>query len=184
MFVVVRSTIGVAIALGFAGCSGGPDPSPVLSAPLAPTAAVVPSAPAPIVTALSVNTGSTGGGTPIKIRGTELHRGASVTFGTATVASDSYDPRDAPGTSLLINTPAHTAGVVDVIVTNPNRQTFRLSQGYEYRPQQSFDFNGEWDGVTTDGSDTLVQFIIKNSMLITTSCQGQANRPSRSQPRS
>lgn len=37
--------------------------------------------------------------------------------------------------------------------------------------QESFDFNGNWDGVTTDGSDTLVQFTIKNNVLVTASCR-------------
>jgi hypothetical protein len=45
------------------------------------------------------------------------------------------------------------------------------SQSYEYVPQQSCDFNGEWDGVTTEGSGTSVQFTIRNNMLVSASCQ-------------
>jgi len=167
MFAVTRSSsIPVVVALILAGCSGNRDASPV-----APTAAVAPSGPTLTVTALSVSVGSTAGGTPMKITGTGLERGASVTFGSATVTSRSYDPRDVPGTSLVIDTPAHAAGLVDMIITNPNRQTFRFNQGYEYVPQESFDFNGEWDGVTTNGTDTLVQFTISNNMLVTASCR-------------
>ena len=40
-------------------------------------------------------------------------------------------------------------------------------------PQEAFDLNGDWDGVTTDGSDTFVQFTIKNNVLVTASCEGQ-----------
>ena len=167
-FSIVMWTVGIGTALsvatGSASCSGD-------SSPVAPTAAAVPSGPTPTVTALSINMGSTGGGTPVRITGTDLQRGASVTFGSTTVTSTGYDPRDEPGTSILIDTPAHAAGLVDVVVTNLNRQTFRLSQGYEYVPQDSFDFNGDWDGVTTDGSDTLVQFTIRNNMLVTASCR-------------
>lgn len=169
-------TVGVSAALCIASsvsaCGG--DPSPV-----APTDSVFPQVPTPSVTALSVTAlsvtvGSTAGGTPMKITGTGLGRGASVTFGSVTVTSMSYDPRDASGTSLLIDTPAHTAGMVDVTVTNPNRgQTFRLSRGYEYVPQESFDFNGDWDGVTTNGTDSLVQFTIRNNKLVTASCRNE-----------
>jgi IPT/TIG domain len=164
-------TVGVSAALCIASsvsaCGG--DPSPV-----APTASVFPQVPTPSVTALSVTVGSTAGGTPMKITGTGLDRGASVTFGSVTVTSMSYDPRDASGTSLLIDTPAHAAGMVDVTVTNPNRgQTFRLSRGYEYVPQESFDFNGDWDGVTTNGTDSLVQFTIRNNRLVTASCRNE-----------
>lgn len=126
---------------------------------------------APNVTALSVSVGSTGGGTTVKLTGTELHSGASVTFGTVTVVSNSYDPRDEPGTSLLITTRAHAAGVVDLIVTNPNQVSSRITGGYEYASQQSFDFNGEWDGVTNDGSDVLLQFTIRSN-VVRASCQG------------
>lgn len=120
---------------------------------------------------MSVNIGSTGGGTPIRITGTNLQRGASVSFGQATVTSNSWDPRDPPGTSLLITTPAHVAGQVEVIVTNPDRSSLRLSQRYEYAPQQSFDFNGKWDGVSVDGGHALIQFTIANNVLVTASCQ-------------
>ncbi len=165
----MRLSIGFAVALGLVGCSGAP------SAPSALPTAAPPPGPIPTVTALSVNIGSTDGGTPIRITGTNLQRGASVTFGQTTVTSNSWDPRDAPGTSLLITTPAHAAGQVDVIVTNPDRSSVRLGQRYEYAPQQSFDFNGNWDGVSHDGQHTMIQFTIANNVLVTASCQGLGN---------
>jgi hypothetical protein len=172
MFSIMTWTVGIGAALSVAaslvGCNGD-------SSPVAPTFAR--SRENPRVIALSVNVGSTRGGTPIKITGTELHQRAKVTFGTATpTSSTGWDPREVTGTSLLISTPAHAAGVVDVIVTNPNGETFRLNQGYEYVPQQSFDFNGDWDGVTTDGSDALVQFTISNNVLVTASCRYDATK--------
>lgn len=168
----MRSGIGFAVALGFAGCSGGP-----MTSSLGPSAPSVVSVvlPIPTITAISVNVGSTEGGTPIRITGTNLQRGASVTFGEVKVTSNSWDPRDAPGTSLLITTPAHAAGQVDVIVTNPDRSSVRVSQGYEYAPQQAFDFNGRWDGVSIDGQHTMIQFTIANNVLVTASCQGLGN---------
>jgi hypothetical protein len=127
------------------------------------------------VTGFSVDVGSTEGGTPIRITGTNLQRGARVTFSQTTVASNSYDPRDALGTSLLITTPAHAAGRVDVTVTNPDGSSLRLGPRYEYAPPHSFDFNGDWDGVSYDGQHTMIQFTIANNVLVTASCQGLGN---------
>jgi IPT/TIG domain len=108
----------------------------------------------------------------IKIIGTDLQCDASVTFGNAKVFSNSCDPRDAPNTSLLITTPAHAAGVVDVIVANPNGQAVRASAGYEFAEPQSFDFNGSWSGVTADGTDPLLEFVVQNNVLVSASCVG------------
>ena len=163
--------IAFVVSLGFVGCAG-PSTSP--SAP-SPRAMLLPPALTPTVTALSVEIGSTNGGTPIRFTGTNLQRGASVTFDRVTVTSNSWDPRDAPGTSLLITTPPHTAGKVDLTVTNSDGSSINLSQRYEYAPPQSFDFNGSWDGVSYDGQHTMIQFTIVNNVLITASCQGLGN---------
>lgn len=163
--------IALVVTLGFVGC-GGPSMAP--SAP-SPRPAAFPSAVIPTVTALSVDIGSSNGGTPIRFTGTNLQRGASVTFDRVTVTSNSWDPRDAPGTSLLITSPPHTAGKVDLAVTNPDGSSANLSQRYEYAPQQSFDFNGSWDGVSYDGQHTMIQFTIVNNVLISASCQGLDN---------
>ena len=177
MFPIVAWTVGMGAALSVAVSlvSCNRDSSPVVPdpSPVAPTVALLQESPR--VIALSINVGSTRGGTPVKITGTGLHQRATVTFGTATpTRSTGWDPREVAGTSLLINTPAHAAGVVDVIVTNPTGEIFRLNQGYEYVPQQSFDFNGDWDGVTTDGSDAWVKFTIRNNVLLTASCRYDA----------
>jgi hypothetical protein len=103
--------------------------------------------------------------------GTTLQRGARVAFGSAIVASDSYDPRAEPGTSLWITTPAHPPGVVDVTVTNPDRGAVTLTAAYEFVDQQAFDLNGNWSGVTVDGSDILVEFSIRNNVLVSAACQ-------------
>jgi hypothetical protein len=62
-----------------------------------------------------------------------------------------------------------------VTIVNPNGQAFLLSQGYEFAPQESFDFNGEWTGGTNDAADMMyLQFTIRNNVLVTASCQGQS----------
>lgn len=72
--------------------------------------------------------------------------------------------------TIYLETPAHVAGTVDVVVTNPDGQVGRLTAGYVYVPPQSFDFNGAWVGQTWDGSDRGVRFTIQNNMLLSVSC--------------
>ena len=96
-----------------------------------------------------------------------------IAFETTTVRTTA-DPRH-PGT-VFVEPPAHPAGLVDVTVVNPDDQSFRLSQGYEYVPQESFDFNGDWSAIvghgSADGTDMAIQFTIRNNMLVTASCTG------------
>jgi hypothetical protein len=148
----LMSCAGIAVALGSTACSGssGPiSPSPSSSSP--PSAVVLPSRPAPSATEVSVSRGSTAGGTKFKIKGSNLTRGSSVTFGNVKVVSTSYDPRDEPGTTLYITSPAHPAGVVDLVITTAN---------------------GNWSGSTIDGSDVVIEFVIRNNTLVSGLCDG------------
>lgn len=169
MFSVIRSSIALVAVLSLAGCDDGTDPSP-MSGPSAPTPAVPSSAPI----ALSVTRGTTSGGTPVNVIGDRVARGATVTFGTTAVRSR-IEPQH-PDLGIFVETPAHPAGLIDVTVVNPDGQTFRLNQGYEYVPQESFDFNGDWVAIvghgSEDGTDMRMQFTIKNNVLVTASCMG------------
>src|SRR5581483_4286369 len=71
---------------------------------------------APTVSIVSPSSGSINGGTTVTINGTKFASGATVSFGGAAatnvvVASD---------TRITATTPAHDAGAVNVVVTNPN----------------------------------------------------------------
>ena len=162
MFSVIRSGVAVVVALSLPGCGSGAD-----SSRSAPTSAAAVSR-SPIITTLSVTRGSTSGGTSVNITGTELHRGATVTFGTAAVRT-AFDPRY-PDTAV-VETPAHPAGLIDVTLVNIDGQTFRLSRGFEYVPPESFELNGNWGGYTADGTDTFLEFTIRNNVLVTASCR-------------
>ncbi len=156
------------ICAGLASCSKSGSPG----APTGPPVASPPAASAPVVTTLSVNTGSTSGGTPLSIVGNGFEDGATATFGTTRVSRRGFDPRVAGGVSgsLLVNTPEHAAGLVDVIVTNPDGQSFRLARGFEFQAPESFDINGAWEGGGSDGSHIRMALTVRNNVLVSATC--------------
>ena len=83
----------------------------------------------PTVTSISPNTGSTVGGTPVTITGTNFATGATVTFG-ATAANNVVV---VSSTSITAITPPGTTGAVTVTVTNPLAQSGSLTNGFTYK---------------------------------------------------
>ncbi len=83
---------------------------------------------APTVSSVTPNSGLIGGGTAVTIAGTNFVSGATVTFG-GTAATNVVV---VGGTQITATTPAHAAGAVDVVVTNPDTQTATLSNGFTY----------------------------------------------------
>ena len=85
-------------------------------------------APAPTVTAIDPVSGQIAGGTAVTISGTNFVNGATVTLGgsaaTEIVVTNS--------TTITAVTPAHAAGAVDVVVTNPDTQYGTLAGGFTY----------------------------------------------------
>lgn len=165
----VRSGTALLLALaGLApGCGANGKPpvtplSPSLSPPVSPSFAP------PVVTGLSESLGSTGGGAEVKIEGTgflALEGGAVVTFGGVRAPRVSV-----VGTTAIFTTaPAHAAGLVDLVVSNPDGQSGRLANAYTYASPDSFDWNGEWEGGAQTGH-VLFRFTIQNSRLTTVSC--------------
>lgn len=123
--------------------------------------------PAPTVATVLPTIGSTGGGTPIAITGTGfdgIGSGSAVVvrFGETTV-----EALHVTSNLILLTTPAHVAGSLDVVVTNPDGQTGRLAGGYTYASPQSFDFNGTWRG---EHDGTPIRFTIENDTLTSVGC--------------
>lgn len=80
----------------------------------ASAAAVISNNPTPTVSSISPSAGTTAGGTSVTISGTNLSTVSSVTFdGSAATISTKTS------TQLVVVTPAHSAGAVDVVITNP-----------------------------------------------------------------
>jgi hypothetical protein len=92
------------------------------------TASSPPPAPAPTITAISPSGGPTTGGTAVTINGTNFATGATVTFDGMSATNINV----VSNTSIEAVTPAHSAGPVDVAVTNADGQTGTLANGYTY----------------------------------------------------
>ncbi len=84
--------------------------------------------PAPTVTAITPNSGTTNGGTAVTITGTGFLAGASVKLGGTSATSVTV----ANGTAITAITPAHVAGAVSVMITNTDALSGSLSNGYTY----------------------------------------------------
>jgi hypothetical protein len=123
-----------------------------------------------VVSEVLPNAGSTGGGTTLKIMGTGLHPGAIVKVDGIVRPAWS----DGGRTFISVTTLAHTAGSVDIVVTNPDGQTQGLA--YTYASADSFDFNGDWVGwVWTDpNSDAgmVIRFTVRNNVLVSVFSDG------------
>lgn len=83
---------------------------------------------APTITDISPNSGSVSGGTAVTITGTEFATGAAVTFG----GDSATDVVVTSATEITCVTPAHTAGAVDVVVTNTDTGTVTKAGGFTY----------------------------------------------------
>jgi IPT/TIG domain-containing protein len=119
------------------------------------------------ITAVSPNTGSTGGSTTVTITGTGFQPGTTVTL-------DGTPPSYVwvrNSTTLQFSTPAHAAGAVDIVLTNPGSQAATLSRGYTYASPLSFDFNGNWEGAAgPELWESAIRFTIQNNVLVNVSC--------------
>ena len=85
-------------------------------------------APPPSVSTISPNTGTTAGGTSTTIGGANFAAGATVSFGG--VAATNVNVINS--TTIAATTPAHSAGTVNVTVTNSDGQTGALINGFTY----------------------------------------------------
>ena len=85
------------------------------------------SSPAPSVSSVSPNNGSTTGGTLVTITGTNFASGATVTFGGVAATNVSV----VNSTTMTATTPAGSAGAVTVTVTF-NGQSGSLANGFTY----------------------------------------------------
>ena len=84
-------------------------------------------APAPSVSNITPNSGPTAGGTSVTINGNNFVSGATVSIGGAATNVVFVN-----STELTATTPAHAAGTVNVVVTNPDAQSGTLTNGFTF----------------------------------------------------
>lgn len=153
----------VLVALvGFSASCANPAPQP---------SGQPPPVPPPLATGLSPSIGTTNRGTVVRVAGSGFQAQATVTLGGIVV-----DPKAVyvflDGTTIQLSPPAHAAGTVDVIVTNPDGKTTTLVSAYVYAPPDSFDLNGSWKGGADPFSDYTrpLNVTIQNNELVSFSC--------------
>jgi hypothetical protein len=84
--------------------------------------------PPPSLSSVSPSVGPLTGGASVVISGTNFLPGAKLTLGGAPATSISTTSG-----SISANTPPHSAGVADVVVTNPDGQSITATGGYSYQ---------------------------------------------------
>ncbi|HYN09707.1 MAG TPA: IPT/TIG domain-containing protein [Vicinamibacterales bacterium] len=120
----------------------------------------------PVISELLPNIGSTGGGTPITIRGTGFKLGLTLRV-DGIVSTDHYLVNS---TTIQLYTSGHAAGTVEVIVTNPDGQAG--SGEFTYASPATFDLNGDWQG-RADGiawAEWPFVMTIRDNMVVSVSC--------------
>jgi hypothetical protein len=91
---------------------------------------------APNVISVSPPSGATDGNTPVTISGNNFLAGATVQIGGVMATKIQV----AGSTTITANTPAHSPGAADVVVTNPDYQKGTLSGGYNFASEQGISF--------------------------------------------
>jgi acid phosphatase len=82
----------------------------------------------PSVSGITPNSGPTTGGTSVTINGSAFVSGATVTIGGASATNVNF----VNSGTITANTPAHAAGTVNVVVTNPDAQSGTLTNGFTF----------------------------------------------------
>ena len=126
--------------------------------------------PPPVISELVPNIGSTSGGTPVSIKGTGVGWAATVTVGgiASPFVVDGWTYDDP---IHLESTPAHTAGTVEVILTDRWGQAARGE--FTYASPATFDFNGDWQGLVEHTSSRftgLLTLTIRDNTVASVSC--------------
>ena len=125
----------------------------------------------PVISELLPNIGSTDGSTPVTIRGTGFQNRLTVTVG----GIKQQNQYSGDSTIAKIFTDSHAAGMVDVIVINPDGG--QASSKFTFASPATFDFNGDWQGEATDfNADVSAPFVltIRDNIVVSVSCGGSS----------
>ncbi len=109
--------------------------------------------PLPTISSLTPNSGTTGGGTLVRIDGSNYYTGTTVTFG-GVPATGEYVTNG--GNRIWCYSPAGAAGAVNVVVTNPDNQTATSTGGYTYTTGVGISSIAPFSGPNTGGTSVTI----------------------------
>ena len=141
-------TAWAALTLLTVSCGGGSAPAgPSPQTPSPPAAA------APSLSGVTPSIGATSGGLGVTISGTDFAAGASVSIG----GSPATNVAVVNATSITATTPAHAAGMADIVVTNPDGQSASLTGAFTYLVDPPYSLTSSLNSVTA-GSQVSVSW--------------------------
>jgi hypothetical protein len=109
--------------------------------------------PAPTVTGCTPAAGATAGGTNVTVNGSNfLATPSSITFGGSPATSIAFVNSGA----VTCVTPAHAAGAVNVVVTNPDNQTGTGANVYTFNPAPTFGSCNPGNGPAAGGTNVTI----------------------------
>lgn len=112
--------------------------------------------PAPAVTGIAPSSGSVNGGAAVTITGTNFRSPANVTFPDLGRGDPATSVVVVNATTITAVTPAHAAGVTDVVVMNPGQQTGTLRNAYTYVPAVTVSSINPNGGTTAGGTPVTI----------------------------
>jgi hypothetical protein len=107
---------------------------------------------APAVSSVSPVSGPAAGGTSITITGTNFVSGATVTVGGTAATSVAVNS----ALQVTATTPAHAAGTVNVVVTNPDTQTGSLPSAFTYVASPAVTSISPTSGPASGGTSAII----------------------------
>ena len=102
----------------------------------------------------------------MRIVGLNFRAGAVAIFDGVTVRGRS----DSTLSTLVVETPPHPDGTIDIEVSNADGASTRVVGGHTYVAPSSFDLNGAWAGFQGNGDDRGFSFTVENGRLLSAFC--------------
>lgn len=113
---------------------------------------VFPAITPPTLALVSPNHGLASGGTSVTLTGTGFQNGATVSFGGTASPSVTFNG----ATQLTATTPAHAAGLVSVVVTNPDTGTVTAANSFTFDPLPEITSLSPNRGTTAGGTTVTI----------------------------
>ena len=110
----------------------------------------------PAVLSISPNQGRTAGGTSVIITGTGFQPGATAFFGHPPSSTPLTAVNVVSSTTITATTAARAAGVVEVVVANPDQQSSSLFGAFTYRPDPTVTSVGPASGSHLGGTPITI----------------------------